>query len=286
MRQMLGKPMSSSAENNPINNDNLSNSSGVYEAKRWKIVIEYVGTDYAGWQRQDHVKSVQQSIEEAIYKFCGQDIRIHVAGRTDAGVHAKGQVAHFDLNYGSRPLSGFDLTKAINAHLRPQPISIVNAQIADKDFHARFSALEKTYKYRIVVRSSPPATEYGKIWHVHKEINVNAMRDATKFLIGKHDFSTFRASQCQAKSPIRNLDSLTIEEKPYDDFGGKEIIITARARSFLHHQIRNIVGTLMLVGEGKWIPEDIKTALEAKDRKEGGPTAPACGLYLVNILYG
>lgn len=251
---------------------------------RWKIIIEYKGTDYSGWQRQDNVPSVQQAIEEAIHKFCQQDITIHVAGRTDAGVHAWGQVAHFDLNYGGRPLIGFDLAKAINAHLRPQTISIIKAEEVPENFHARFSAVNKLYRYRIINRSAFPAIERDLAWHVKKPLDAMAMHEAAQGLLGHHDFTTFRDSACQAKSPMKTIDRLDVTTRDYDG-GGTEVIIEAEGRSFLHHQVRNMVGTLALVGEGKWTAQDIKDALAARDRTRGGPTAPSEGLYLYRIDY-
>lgn len=253
---------------------------------RWKITIEYVGTNYSGWQRQEPgTPSVQAAIEDAIKKFCQQDITIHAAGRTDAGVHARGQVAHFDLDYGVRELGGPDLAKAINAHLRPQPVSIVKAELAAADFHARFAALNKLYRYRILNRPAYPAFDQDTIWHIRRPLDVNAMTGAAQYLLGHHDFTTFRDSECQAKTPERTLDRLEIFERPYDESAGREIIIEAEARSFLHHMVRNIVGTLSLVGEGKWQPTDVQTALEARDRTKGGPTAPASGLTLVRVDY-
>lgn len=253
--------------------------------QRWKLTIEYKGTDYAGWQRQQDVPSVQQSIEEAITAFCQQDIRIHAAGRTDAGVHARGQVAHFDLDYGDRTLTGFDLAKAINAHLRPEPVAIVKAEEVVDDFHARFAAKNKLYMYRVLCRRAFPTTEQGLVWHVKHDLDAEAMRAGAQHLLGHHDFTTFRDSQCQAKSPERTLDRLDIEKIAYDDCGGTEIRFYTEARSFLHHQVRNMVGTLALVGRGKWQPDDIKTALESCDRTKGGPTAPADGLYLMRVDY-
>jgi tRNA pseudouridine38-40 synthase len=252
---------------------------------RWKLLIEYDGTKYAGWQRQAHDPSVQESIETAITRFCGQDIRIHVAGRTDAGVHARGQIAHFDLDYGARPLSGYDLAKAINAHLRPQPIAILRAKETASDFHARFHAVNKLYTYRILCRPAFPALERGRVWHIRKELCPDKMAAGAKNLLGHHDFTTFRDSQCQAKTPVKTLDRLDIETINHGNAEGYEILIHAEGRSFLHHQVRNMVGTLTLAGEGKWSPEDIKTALAAKDRKKGGPTAPADGLYLMRVDY-
>ena len=253
---------------------------------RWKITVEYVGTNYSGWQRQERgTPSVQAAIEDAIKKFCQQDITIHAAGRTDAGVHARGQVVHFDLDYGTRELTGPDLAKAINAHLRPQPVSIVKAEIAAADFHARFAAKNKLYRYRILNRPAFPAFDQDMVWHFKRPLEVKAMADAVRYLLGHHDFTTFRDSECQAKTPERTLDRLDISERPYDESGGREIIIEAEARSFLHHMVRNMVGTLSLVGEGKWQPGDVKTALAARNRTKGGPTAPAQGLSLLRVDY-
>lgn len=252
---------------------------------RWKITVEYDGTNYAGWQRQDGVPSIQQSIEEAIEKFCQKSLTVHVAGRTDAGVHAQGQVAHFDLDYGDRALTPHDLAKAITAHLRPQPIAIVQAEKADPEFHARYSAINKLYTYRIVNRSAPPVKEETQVWHIRRALDVSAMQDAAQVLLGHHDFTTFRDSQCQAKSPEKTLSRLDIGERPYDAFGGREILFHAEGRSFLHHQVRNMVGTLSLVGEGKWTKGDVKAALEARDRTKGGPTAPSSGLSLIRVDY-
>ncbi len=253
---------------------------------RWKLIIEYKGTSFCGWQRQeDGVPSIQQAIEDAIYAFCQQRLTIHVAGRTDAGVHACGQVAHFDLDYGDRPLTGFDLTKALNAHLRPQPICVINAEIVDPEFHARFQATNKLYRYRIINRSAPPALEDGLAWHIKKKLDWRAMHDAAQVLTGFHDFTTFRASQCQSKSPERTLDRLDVTARPYDSFGGTEIVIEAEGKSFLHHQVRNMVGSLSLIGEGKWTKQDLQSALAARDRTKGGITCPAEGLYLMRVDY-
>lgn len=253
--------------------------------KRWKLTMEYKGTDYSGWQRQNNAPSIQQHIENALYKFCQKNIRLHAAGRTDAGVHAKGQIAHFDLDYGDRPLTGYDLAKAINAHLREQAITITKAEAVAPDFHARFQATNKRYLYRIICRSAPPALDQDYTWHFKRPLNVPSMQDAAQMLLGHHDFTTFRATECQSKSPVKTLDRLDVEEHIYDEHGGKEIRIYAEARSFLHHQVRNMVGTLCLVGEGKWAAQDVKDALEAKDRTKGGPTAPPEGLYLEQVFY-
>lgn len=255
---------------------------------RWKITLEYDGRPYSGFQKQPDRATVQGEIEKALYKFCQQNIPIVTAGRTDAGVHAKGQIAHFDLVYEKadgteRPLSEFGMAKALNAHLTPQPIVVLKAEKVSADFHARFGAKKKLYSYHIINRPYGLALDQGRAWWRKSKLDVAAMREAAKPLIGHHDFTTFRDAECQAKSPMRTLDDLTIES--HDIMGGQEIIIHARGMSFLHHQVRNIVGTLTLVGEGKWQAADVKTALEAKDRKVGGPTAPADGLYLINIDY-
>lgn len=246
---------------------------------RWKLTIEYDGRSYAGWQLQDDVPSVQGAIEDAIFKFCGQNIRIYVAGRTDAGVHARGQVAHFDLDYGTRPLSGFDLAKAINAHLKPQPVAVLKAEEVDPEFHARFSAQNKFYLYRLINRSAPLAIDQGFAWHMFYDLDVDAMHDAAQGLLGLHDFTTFRDSECQAKSPVKTLGRLDVIRS------GEEIRFEVEGRSFLHHQVRNMVGTLMLVGRGKWNKGDLMAALAAKDRTKGGMTAPSDGLYLMRIDY-
>lgn len=252
---------------------------------RWKLTIEYDGGFFCGWQRQSQVASVQQSIEKALYAFCQQDITIHAAGRTDAGVHARGQVAHFDLEYGDRRLTGFQLTKALNAHLRPQAVSILHAETVAPDFHARFSAVNKLYRYRIVNRQGAPVLENGKVWHIQRPLDIEAMREAARHLLGHHDFTTFRDSECQSKTPLKTLDRLDITARTHDEYGGRDIWIETEGRSFLHHQVRNMVGTLSLVGVGKWQPDDMRRALEARDRTQGGPTAPPDGLYLMRVDY-
>lgn len=252
---------------------------------RYKLTIEYGGEGFCGWQRQENAPSVQQAVEEAIEKFSGQRVTIHAAGRTDAGVHACGQVAHVDLAPFSKPMSGFEIAKAINAHLRPRPVAVLQVEEAAPDFHARFMAVNKLYIYRILNRSAFPVIGAGRVWHVKKPLDVLAMREAAAFLTGHHDFTTFRDSQCQAKNPMRTLDRLEIFEHSSDPAGGREITIEAEARSFLHHQVRNMVGTLALVGEGKWTPQGVRAALESRDRTKGGPTAPPDGLYLARVDY-
>ena len=251
----------------------------------YKLTIEYKGTDFAGWQRQIDVPSIQQSIEESIFKFSGQEVTIQGAGRTDAGVHACGQVAHVDLEAFSKPMNGFEICKALNAYLRPTSISIIKCEIVPDDFHARFSAKNKLYRYRLINRSAFLTWDKDLAWHYKRPLNIMAMNEGAQYLLGQHDFTTFRDSQCQANSPVKTLDRLDITARDYDGTGGMEITIETEALSFLHHQVRNIVGTLVLVGEGKWKPENMKTALEACDRTKGGVTAPADGLYLVRIDY-
>jgi len=243
---------------------------------RYKITIEYDGTDYAGWQQQKDAPSIQEELQKAAFKFLAEDVLVTGAGRTDAGVHALGQVAHFDT---TKTLDPFKLCQAFNAHLRPQPISVLNAEIVSDDFHARFDAKKRFYVYKILNRRSRPALNVNRMWWVHQPLNVEKMQDAAQVLIGKHDFSTFRAAACQAKSPVKTLDEIRIER--YGEF----IFFYVSARSFLHHQVRNIVGTLKLVGEGVWTKQNVIDALEAKDRKAGGPTAAAEGLYFEKVLY-
>jgi tRNA pseudouridine38-40 synthase len=254
--------------------------------KHWKLTIEYDGTDYCGWQRQkDGVPSIQQSIETAIHKFCGQDIAITAAGRTDAGVHAHGQVVHFALDYGDRALTGYDLAKAINAHLRPEPIAIINAEEVNQEFHARFGATNKLYRYRIITRPAPPIHDIRHVWHVKHDLDIEAMRMGSLHLLGHHDFTSFRDAQCQAKTPVRTLDRIEIFHDKYDHYNGEHIWLELEAQSFLHHQCRNIVGTLIDVGRGRTPSGDIKSILETKDRTKAGMTAPASGLSLVRIDY-
>lgn len=244
---------------------------------RWKLTIEYHGGPYCGWQRQDGQPSVQQDIEEAIRAFSQQDVRIQGAGRTDTGVHALGQVAHFDLDY--REISAHDLAKAINAHLKPKPVVVLHAEKAAPDFHARFQATNKLYRYSIVNRTTPLALRQGLAWHVWRPLDASAMHDAAQLLLGTHDFSTFRDSECQAKTPVRTLDRIALTRD------GDAIVMEVEAKSFLHHQVRNTIGTLVLVGEGKWTKDDFAKAFAAKDRTKGGITAPPDGLYLVRINY-
>jgi len=243
---------------------------------RYKLVIEYDGTPFAGWQRQTNGRSVQQAVEEAIERFSGQAVRIQCAGRTDAGVHATGQVAHVDLTKDWRADTVRDAT---NAHLRGEPVAVVSAEAAPEDFNARTSAVKRHYLYRILNRRAPPALDKTRVWHVPHRLDADAMRAAAQTLVGRHDFTTFRAAECQANSPIRTLERLDVARQ------GDEIHVCASARSFLHHQVRSMVGTLMLAGAGRWTAEDVRQALDARDRKRCGPTAPAAGLTLVGVDY-
>ena len=243
---------------------------------RYKLILEYDGSGFVGWQRQDNGTSVQEAVEAAIEQFSGERVRVFGAGRTDAGVHALGQVAHFDL---ARDTDGETIANALNAHLRPDPIAVLFAEVVDENFDARLSAQMRAYEYLIVNRRAPLTVERRRAWKIARTRDAAAMHEAAQALVGKHDFSTFRASLCQAKSPVKTLDALDV------DWSGDEIRVSARARSFLHHQVRNMVGTLELVGAGKWTTDDIFAALAACDRKRGGPTAPADGLYLVEVRY-
>ena len=255
---------------------------------RWKITNEYNGAPYAGSQKQPDIATVQGEIETALYKFCQQKIDIIMAGRTDAGVHARAQIAHFDLDYRTqkgdlRPLSAFELIKAINAHLTPQPIAIIDAVEVGNDFHARFGAKQKHYIYRIVNRPHNLAIDQGYAWWAKHPLDIEAMNRAAQYLIGEHDFSSFRDSECQAKSPIRSIDELYVEATPI--INGQDVFIHAKGMAFLHHMVRNIAGSLVYVGTGKWQVEDMQAVLNAKDRTKAGPTAPAGGLYLQSIDY-
>ena len=243
---------------------------------RWKLTIEYDGGPFVGWQWQENGPSVQAAIEEAIEAFCGEAVTIHAAGRTDSGVHALGQVAHIDL---SKEATADTVRDAVNFHLKPQPIAVIAVEAADADFHARFSATARHYRYRILNRRAPPALAAGRVWHVGAPLDAAAMHDAAQVLVGKHDFTSFRAVACQADSPVKTLDRIEVTRQ--DD----EVHIDVQARSFLHHQVRNFAGTLKLVGEGKWRRGDVEDALAARDRSRAGPTAPAEGLYLTRVLY-
>lgn len=244
---------------------------------RYRITVEYFGRGLVGWQRQANGPSVQQALEEAIRSFCGASVTVYGAGRTDAGVHALAQVAHVDLPRAPAPATVRD---AMNYHLRPAAISVIEAARVDDAFDARRSATGRRYLYRIFNRRAPPALLEGRVWHVAKPLDAEAMHEAAQVLIGRHDFSTFRASLCQAKSPVKTLDALSVTRE------GEEIRVRVAARSFLHNQVRILTGTLKLVGEGKWTAADLLGALQARDRAAGGPTAPPDGLYLTEVIYG
>jgi len=255
---------------------------------RWKITIEYDGAPYAGFQIQPDISTVQGEIQKAIKAFSGQDIALTVAGRTDAGVHAYAQIAHFDFEYKTsngnpREITPHEMCKAINAHLINHPISIINAEIVSDNFHARFGAKTKRYQYRILNRPHKSAIHQGRVWWFKRKLNIEKMRKGAEFFLGQHDFTTFRDTECQAKNPVRTVDKFWIETTGM--MNGQMIDFFVEGQSFLHHQVRNMVGTLTLIGEGKWQAQDITAAFEAKDRTAGGPTAPADGLYLVSITY-
>ena len=244
---------------------------------RYRITVEYDGGGFVGWQRQANGPSVQAALEEAVRRFCGETVLVEGAGRTDAGVHALGQVAHFDL---AKDTTADTVMKAVNFHLKPAPVAVLSAEVAADDFHARFSAVRRAYLYRMVNRRAPLALERGRAWFVPQPLDAEAMHAAAQRLVGRHDFTSFRASECQARSPVKTLDLLSVAR------AGEVIEIRAAARSFLHHQVRNFVGSLKRVGEGGWTAADLQRALEARDRAAAGPTAPACGLYLTEVGYG
>ena len=245
---------------------------------RYKLTIEYDGTSLLGWQRQLDGPSVQQYLEEILAKLNGFHREIVSAGRTDAGVHALGQVAHIDLE---REMEPWKIREAFNGNLQAAdvPVSVLAVEAVDANFNARFSAKKRAYIYRILNRRAPSPLLHNRVWWVPRPLDIKLMRQGAQYLLGHHDFSSFRAAACQAKSPIKTLDKLDISAQ------GEEVIFNVEARSFLHHQVRNFVGTLKLVGEGRLTPEDVKRILEAKDRSAAGPTAPASGLYLARVEY-
>jgi tRNA pseudouridine38-40 synthase len=248
---------------------------------RYALQIEYHGGPFAGWQRQaGGLVSVQGAVEAALAKLEPGPHTIAAAGRTDAGVHATAQVAHADL---ARDWQPFRLAQALNAHLRPDPIAITAAARVPDDFHARFSAIGRRYTFRVVARRAPVTHDKGLVWQVPSPLDTGAMRAAAELLIGTHDFTTFRSTLCQAKSPVKTLDRVDISEHPYP--GGIEYRFDLAARSFLHNQVRSIVGTLERVGFGAWSPDDVRAALGARDRAACGPVAPPQGLYLVGVSY-
>jgi tRNA pseudouridine38-40 synthase len=243
---------------------------------RYRLTVEYDGGPYKGFQAQADLPTVQGEIERAVAAFSGEAIRIHAAGRTDTGVHASGQVVHFDLVKAWDPRV---VMNAVNAHLFPAPIAILTAEAVQEDFHARFSAVGRRYLYRILGRAGPPALERGRVWHVRARLDADAMQAAAQVLVGLHDFTTFRDAACQAKSPVKTLDEATVARR------GEEVLVVFAARSFLHRQVRSMVGSLAEVGRGVWTAADLAAALAARDRAACGPVAPAQGLCLVEVIY-
>lgn len=244
---------------------------------RYKLTIEYDGDSYAGWQRQENASTVQGTIEAAVNAFCGQEVTVFGAGRTDAGVHALAQVAHVDLE-ADWPAG--TVRDAVNAHLAPERVALLNVETVADDFDARFSATRRHYLYRILDRRAPAVLRRGRVWRARKHLDADAMHEAAQVLVGHFDFTTFRHANCQAKSPMKTLEKLDVRR--VDD----EIHVTTASRSYLHSQVRSMVGSLKLVGEGKWTADDLRLALEATDRKACGPVAPSDGLYLTQVDYG
>jgi len=244
---------------------------------RYRLTLEYDGGPYNGFQAQAAQPTVQGSLERAVAAFCGEAVRVHAAGRTDTGVHATGQVIHIDL---ARDWPAETVRNALNAHLRSEPIVVLDAAVAPDGWHARFSAVERRYRYRILNRAAPPGLERGHVWHVKAPLDAEAMHAAAHVLVGRHDFTTFRDVACQAKSPVKTLDMVTVLRE------GAEVVLVFEARSFLHRQVRSMTGSIAEVGLGRWTAADLAAALAAKDRKACGQVAPADGLYLTGVSYG
>ena len=243
---------------------------------RWRLTVEYDGGPFMGWQRQDHGPSVQQTLEEALQRMTGEPAQVLAAGRTDAGVHALAMAAHVDV---MTSLSPHRLREGLNALVRPQPVSVLEVETVADDWHARFSCVGRRYLYRILNRRAPPALDAGRVWHIGVPLELEAMQAGAAHLVGRHDFTTFRSAQCQSDSPVKTLDRLEVNRV------GEEIHVTAAARSFLHHQVRSMVGCLAMVGREQWQPDDMRTALEARDRGALGFNAPPQGLYFVEAAY-
>ncbi|MGH6970947.1 MAG: tRNA pseudouridine(38-40) synthase TruA [Caulobacteraceae bacterium] len=243
---------------------------------RYRLDLEYDGRPYHGFQAQGYLPTVQGSVERAVLAFCGEALRLQAAGRTDAGVHARGQVVHIDLARDWRPEV---VRNALNAHLVSEPISVIDAGLAPEGFHARFSARSRGYLYRILNRPAPPSLEKGRVWHVKKPLDVAAMGEAAARLLGHHDFTTFRDADCQAASPMKTLDVARVWRE------GQEVRLAFQARSFLHRQVRSMTGSLAEVGAGRWSADDLAAALDAKSRAACGPVAPPDGLYLESVEY-
>lgn len=243
---------------------------------RFALTVEFDGRPFMGWQRQAHGPSVQQAIEDAAFSITGERSVLHAAGRTDAGVHGIAMRAHLDI---AKPITPFRLMEALNARLRPNPVAILACEAVPDDWHARFSCIGRSYVYRIVNRRAPLTLEAGLAWRVVQKLDAGAMHEAARILVGRHDFTTFRSVQCQSQSPVKTLDRLDVERQ------GGHVLIHAAARSFLHHQVRSMVGCLALVGMGRWSRDDLRAALEAKDRQALGLNAPPDGLYFVKARY-
>jgi tRNA pseudouridine38-40 synthase len=243
---------------------------------RWRLTIEYDGGPFMGWQRQDHGPSVQQTLEDALERMTGERAAFTAAGRTDAGVHALAMPAHVDV---ARELTAHRLREGLNALVRPRPVSVLDVEQVADDWHARFSCLGRRYVYRILNRRAPPALDGGRVWHIAVPLDAEAMGRGAALLVGRHDFTTFRSAQCQSDSPVKTLDRLEVRRV------GEEIHVEAAARSFLHHQVRSMVGCLAMVGRGQWSAEDIGKALEARDRTALGLNAPPQGLYFAGATY-
>jgi tRNA pseudouridine38-40 synthase len=243
---------------------------------RWKLILEWDGTPFMGWQRQDHGPSVQAAVERAVKAITGKTVTAHAAGRTDAGVHALAMAVHVDI---AKPLTPHRLREGLNALLRPDPVAVLAVEPVADDWHARFTCTGRRYLYRISNRRAPLALDANRAWRIGAPLNLAEMREGASYLVGKHDFTTFRSVHCQSKSPVKTLDALTVEREE------DEIHIRAEARSFLHHQVRSMVGCLAYVGLGRWQPEDMRVALEARDRAALGLNAPPEGLYFVEALY-
>lgn len=243
---------------------------------RYKLTLEYDGTPFSGWQRQENAPSVQAALERAAEALDGAPVTVHGAGRTDSGVHALGQVAHLDL---VKDLPVDTVRDALNHHLKPDPVAVLEAEVVGEDFHARFSAVKRHYLYRMIDRRAPLTLDRGQVWRVPRRLDAEAMHHAAQALVGQHDFTTFRDAQCQADSPVKTLDAIQVSRY------GEEVQLTCSARSFLHRQVRSMVGSLVEVGVGKWSARDFRAALEAADRSRCGPVAPPDGLYLVAVDY-
>jgi tRNA pseudouridine38-40 synthase len=243
---------------------------------RFALTLEYDGGPFMGLQRQDHGPSVQQAVEEAAFRVTGEEVRMHAAGRTDSGVHALGMVAHIDV---AKPFTAERLADALNALLRPAPVAVLGCRVVPDDWHARFSCIGRAYEYRITNRRAPLTLDKGRAWHIARPLDAADMHEAAQALVGLHDFTTFRSAHCQSASPVKTLDQLEVSRE------GEHVVIRAAARSFLHHQVRSMVGTLTLVGQGQWRVAQVKEALEACDRAALGLNAPSDGLYFVRAVY-